>query len=960
MAGFELSDWDDVGDVIERALELPAGDRDAALRDACAGDAERLTHARGLLAAAERAQSFLDRGAVDLAPALLAGVCDSDQRDAPARLGAYRILRLVGRGGMGDVYLAERDDDEFKRQVAVKVVRAGLGAELVARFRSERQLLASLDHPHIAQLHDGGVAPDGRPYLVMEYVDGKPLDVFCDERTLTIDRRLELFLQVCDAVDRAHRRLVVHRDLKPANILITAEGAAKLLDFGVAKLLDPETAEAESPLTRAGARVLTPEYASPEQFLGEPTTTAADVYSLGIILFELLAGRRPYEEEDADGFSLERRVLSGDITPPSVACRAATKRSSGPDRARVRGVSLDALRRRLRGDLDNIVLTALRREPDRRYASVAALRDDIERHRTQRPVLARPVSATYRAGKFVRRHSVDVAAAAAAAAAVVAGTTATLLQARTAAREGQRATQIRDFLVGVFESSDPDRSRGQNVSARDLLDRGSQRIANELSGDADLRAEMLGVLGSLYLQLGVFDRARSHLEESLALRRANGAPSATLVASLSSLAAVDHEQGRPDDAEVLLREALVIARSGTGLRSAEAGVLSDLAAVHRFRGKFDLSEADARSALAIRRSLDDETGLVDTLNGLGMTLKDAGRPAEAMAALDESRALAQRLYGALHTKTNLVQCNLAVARHRAGQIAAALDGFRSCIETRRRLLGDDHPSVAIALNEMALVHSERNEYAPAERLYVDALRIHRKAYGERHRLVAAALNNLAILAFQRGQYMEAANRFRELTGIWRELLGPEHPDALATLNNLGMSLRSAGKVAEAREVLESVLEGRTKALGPEHPDVAASMVNLATVLRRQGEFARMRVLTMRAIPIYERAFPDGNPLIATAFQVLGQAQFGEGAFRDALASFERAIAMRTKIFGATHLQTAAARISRGEALGAMGRTAEARTVIQSALDDLVAGNHQESQTAKDGAAALVALNQRRN
>jgi eukaryotic-like serine/threonine-protein kinase len=960
MAGFGLSEWDDVGDVIEQALDLPAAARDGALRDACGADLDRLRRARVILAAAERAQSFLDRGAAGVAPDLLALSPGDGHQDAPARLGAYRILQLVGRGGMGEVYLAERDDDEFQRRVAVKVVRAGLGADLVARFRSERQLLASLDHPHIAQLHDGGVAADGRPYLVMEYVDGRPLDVFCDEQTLTIDRRLELFLQVCEAVDRAHRRLVVHRDLKPANILITPEGKAKLLDFGVAKLLDPETGGLESPVTRVGARVLTPEYASPEQFLGEPTTTAADVYSLGVILYELLAGRRPYEDADAGVAALERRVIVGDVAPPSVACRVPTGRSSGPERARARGLSLDALGRRLRGDLDNIALTALRREPDRRYGSVAALRDDIERHRSQLPVLARPVSVRYRAGKFVRRHGVAVTAAVAVVTALVAGATTTLLQARAAAREGQRAGQIRDFLLGVFESSDPDRSRGQSVSARDLLDRGSERIARDLSGDADLRAEMLGVLGSLYLQLGVFDRARSQLEESLALHRANGAPPATLVASLSSLAAVHDEQASPDEAEALLREALVITRSGNGLRSAEAGVLSDLAAVHRFRGTFDRSEADARSALAIRRSLGDETGLVDTLNGLGMTLKDAGRPAEAIAALDESRRLALRLYGAMHTKTNLAQCNLAGARHRAGQIAAALDEFRSCIETRRRLLGDDHPSVAISLNEMALVHSERNEYAEAERLYVDVLRIHRKAYGERHRMVAAALNNMAILSFQRGQYLEAANRFRELTGVWRDLLGAGHPDALTTLNNLGMSLRSAGQIEEAKQVLEDVLEGRTKALGPDHPDVAASMVNLGTVLRRHGEFARMRTLAERAIPIYERAFPDGNPLIATAFVTLGQAHLGEGAHRDALASFERAVAIRAKIFGATHLQTAAARVSRGEALGAMGRTAEARAVIQAAIDDLVAGKHQESQTARDAAAALAALDRRRD
>jgi eukaryotic-like serine/threonine-protein kinase len=959
MPDFRLSDWDDVGDMVQDALAAaPGPQRERVLEEACGADPTRLARARAVLAAAQRAESFLARPAADLAPDLIAG----HDREAAAgeltHVGAYRILELIGRGGMGEVYLAERDDAEFERRVAVKVVKAGLGADLVARFLSERQVLASLDHPHIAQLHDGGVAADGRPYLVMEHVVGQPLDRFADDGALSIDRRLEIFLQVCDAVGRAHRSLVVHRDLKPANILVSSDGTAKLLDFGVAKLLDPQAASGEPPATRIGMRILTPEYASPEQFLGEPTTTATDVYALGVILYELLSGRRPHEESESTVAALEPHVLAGAVTAPSVACRVATTRSRDVDRARARGLSVDALSRALRGDLDTIVLTALRREPDRRYQSVAALADDIVRHRAGRPILARPTSVRYRASKFVRRHRFAVTAAALFFVAIVAGTAATLVQARAAAREGQRAAQTRDFLVGVFEVSDPDRARGQTITARDLLDRGSERIRRERTMDPALRADLLEVLGNLYLRLGVFDRARAHLEEALALNRSARASPAALVASLSSLASVHDAQGEAGRAEALLREALAGARSSGGSRAVEAGVLSDLASVHRSRGEFTEAEARARDALAIRREVGDPAGLADTLNGLGVTLQNAGRSADAIAVMEEGLAFARRAYGQDHTKTILLECNLAQARHRAGQLDAALDAFHVCVASRRRLLGNAHPDVALSLNNQAQVYSDRNEYDAAERLFLESLAINRKAYGERHREVAASLNNLAIVAYQRGRYADAASRFRELTTLWQALLGPKHPDSLTSLNNFGMALRNAGQLAEAEQVLAEVLDGRIAALGREHPDAIGSVFNLSTVLQRRSSFERARTLAAGAIPMVERLHPEGHPLLAIGLMALGRAQLGAGASADALASFDRAIATSTKIYGATHLQTAAARVARGQALGALGRIAEARTVIQAALNDLAA-KHGDSQTAKDGAAALAAVNRRK-
>jgi serine/threonine-protein kinase len=872
------------------------------------------------------------------------------------RVGAYRILGEVGRGGMAVVYLAERADGAFVQRVALKVVKRGLDTdETLSRFLQERQILASLDHPAIARLLDGGVMADGRPFLVMEYVDGRPIDRYADDEGLSVDARLNLFVQVCDAVSRAHQHLVIHRDLKPGNVLVDGNGGVKLVDFGVAKLLLPEIS-GDGPLTRANVRVMTPEYASPEQCRGEPITTATDVYSLGVMLYELLAGRRPYEERHAVIGAVQRDRFAREPELPSSACRAATAHGTAAVRAKARGMTVDGLSRRLRGDLDNIVLAALRPEPDRRYESVAALRADIERHRSGLPVAARPATVRYRTAKFVRRHRVGVAAIVLLATAVAAGTAATLVQANATAREGRRAEQIRDFLVGVFEISDPNRSRGATVTARELLDRGSERVERDLSGDPVLRAEMRTVLGRLYHRLGLFDEARTHLSDALALRRANGAMPLTLVESLTNLAGVRGEDGAFDDARTLLDEALAIARDVEGETGPTvAAVTSDLAAVYRMQGKYAEAEELYRQSLITRRAVGDPAGLASTLNGLGVVLDLAGRPKEAVGTLQEAIEFGREAHGDGHTQVVLSECNLASALHHAGQLDQALPAFQRCIDHRRRLLGDRHPDLAVALNNAALLHSDLNAYEQAEPLHREALEIRRAAFGANHPAVAGSLNNLAILAFQRSRYADAAARFKELVGLWHALVGPDHPDTLTTANNLGMALRSAGDLDGAERILTDVLEGRTRTLGRDHPEVASSLLNLATVLHRQSRFRRARELAEQALPILERAYPDGHPMIAIGHMTRARALLGEGAPADALASFQRAFDLREKTFGPTHLQTAEVRVGRGRALAALGRRDEGRSEIETALAHLASAGRDDSATAAEAREALAAL-----
>ncbi|MEM8932121.1 MAG: serine/threonine-protein kinase, partial [Acidobacteriota bacterium] len=472
--------WRRAQELFHTALEHPVEERSAWLDRTCGEDRRLYAAVVALLDAADGATDRVDR-VVDSAATTLAG-------GHPDRIDAYRILDLLGRGGMGAVYLAERDDEHYRQQVAIKVVRHGLGhPELLARLRQERQILANLRHPHIARLLDGGNTVDGSPYVVMEHIDGEPIDTWCDHHRLDVDRRLELFAKVCDAVQHAHRNLVIHRDLKPSNLLVDRDGEPKLLDFGIAKLLDPALVGPSSAETAPGVLHLTPEYASPEQFGDLPLTTATDTYSLGVVLYELLTGRRPHVVRRA---RLPFAVCG--IEPPLAS--DAMGQSADPDRVAVdRATTVDSLRRRLTGDLDTILDKALRKEPERRYASVEQLADDVRRHLTGLPVLARPATFRYRVGKFVARHR------AATLATLVGSILVSMLtafyttrlsdeRARVLAEASRRAT-VGDFLIRLFGAAHPDEARGDELTLREFLDQSASHLEAELD-EPELRSEI--------------------------------------------------------------------------------------------------------------------------------------------------------------------------------------------------------------------------------------------------------------------------------------------------------------------------------------------------------------------------------------------------------------------------------------------------------------------------------------
>jgi tetratricopeptide (TPR) repeat protein len=874
-------------DTIERlfheALERPPEERtrfveenapDPAIRE----DVLALLAADAQPAAPLRASPDELAAAVGLLPPPLAG----------RTIGPYRILEAIGQGGMGAVYRAVREDVGL--QVALKVVRGALGDPLrLARFRQEQRLLARLEHRHIARLLDAGVADDGTPYLVMEYVEGEPITDWCNARNLDVEARLRLFLDVCDAVAFAHRHSIVHRDLKPSNVLVTRDGEVKLLDFGIAKLLEGD--ELDAGLTATGVRPLSPAYAAPEQLLGEPITTATDVYGLGALLYELLADCRARSTSAADPISLVA-ALDADIPAPSVAARNAGPPAA--DRAR-----------RIAGDLDAICLRALEREPSRRYAAVELLRADIVRHLTGLPVQARRPTFRYRAAKFLRRNATGVAVAATLALLLVAGVAAIVWQAGQAERARAEAEELAGFLVGLFEASDPVETRGRTVTARELLEQGTRR-AGQLRDRPEAQARLLEAMARAYLGLGDYPRADSLAQQALAReRQLHRRPHPHLAAALGTLGHIRREQGREAEAESLLRQALDLRRSLLGERhELTTRSMLELSALLQQRGQFAEAEALARQALdartassgpdhegiaeatevlatilwlsgrdlqaaevlyrqalALRERLwgPDDPGLHITLSPLSALLPLVGKAAEAETVARRALELRRRYYGENHPQTIHQLNNLARAIQMQGRPAEARPLYREMLRAYERLFPGDHPMVATALNNVSATFYEEGRLDSAEHYLRQALQMRIRLHGPTNVEVALLYHNLGNLLLLRGRLAAAEETLAEAYRQRAELYGPTNPVTLRTGAIYGDALAARGKLDEAEKLLREILEHQHSAGDQASTDAARTMAFLAGVLARRGSFAEAESLYLPALDVLRRRMPPTHP-----------------------------------------------------------------------------------------------------
>ena len=779
--------WREVESLLGEALALPEERRKSWLAERV-DDPKLRAEVESLLAVEPMDLEALDQPWVDLRTAL--GVGDTGEADQPPRLpraGPYRLERELGRGGMGTVYLARRADQAFERRVAVKVLRHGMDTDdIVERFRRERQILADLRHPNIAELFDGGSTDDHRPFLVMELVEGLAVDHYCDQHELGLMERLRLVETICGAVQFLHHNLVVHRDLKPSNILVTAGGVPKILDFGIAKLLGPDLADSHT-LSVSGGHPMTPEYASPEQVRGERVTVATDVYALGVLLYELLTGQRPHRFDRHSDEAMRRAVCD---TEPERPSRVLARRADSPAGRR--------RARRLEGDLDTIVAKTLRKEPERRYGSATALADDLARFRTGHPVSARSDTLVYRLGKLARRRWREMVAVAAMLAVSVGFAADHLVQRRRVERERDHARQVSEFLVDLFGRATPDgtvvETPDGSPTARQLLDLGSERILQRPVTDVELQVALLTTMGRAYRRLGQLEPAGALVERALALEGSRGDPARRALV-LDLLGTIRISQGRLEEAGDLLDEALM----------------------HRHRV---LGEGHPKTA--------------ETLNNLALLAKRRGELEEAERLFLGVLASERELFGDLSRQVARTLNNLATLQLMRGELGAANDALEESLAIRRKLVGERHPGVLRVRINLAQVQTLRGDLDTAETTLRPALAGLREIYGD-HPDLATGLQILASIRRRRGDPAEAEKLLRQSLAIRRQLLPPGHPARARAATRLAEQLVEIGRHDEAEPLAQAAYRSFLEALPAEHPDTADARGVLGLIAIARGE-----------------------------------------------------------------------------------------------------------------------------
>jgi eukaryotic-like serine/threonine-protein kinase len=698
-------------------------------------------------------------------------------------VGPYRLLHLVGEGGMGEVWLAEQMRPIY-RQVALKIIKAGMDtAHVIARFEAERQAVALMAHPAIAQVFDAGATPQGRPFFAMEYVRGEPITTYCDRHRLTTRARIDLFLQVCDGVQHAHQKGIIHRDLKPSNILVTVvadRAAPKIIDFGVAKATTHTLTE-RTLYTEFGALVGTPEYMSPEQAdaSGLDVDTRTDVYALGVVFYELLTGALPFDARTLREKPLEeiRRTIR-EIDPPRPSTRVTRGEAEARPRAASNGVRPSASE--LRGDLDWITMRALEKDRTRRYGSASDLAADLRRHLDHLPVVASPPSAPYRLGKFVRRHRIGVAAAATLTVVVIAFAFAMAIQTRRIARERDRANQaaaaaknVSEFLVGLFKGSDPRRSRGKALTAREILDNGARDLEQRLVDQPQSQARLEATVGDVYTSLGAYAAAESLLRKALDTQtRILGPNNPETLDMMNALANVYWFQGRYRDAEPLYRAALEGRRRvlGSNHRST-LRVAFDLASLYMQEKRWDESEQLQLQTLETQRRVlgDEDPDTLSSMNNLASYYWSRKRSAEAEPLYRKILELRQRLLGPDHPDTLLSMHNLASNENVVGHYAEAERLFIAALDAERRVLGPSHPQTAGTISALGRLYLKQKRYDEAEPLLLEAYRIDTGALGPDHSRTRELVTNLVEL-------YDATKRL-ELAAEWKARV-PKDPAAV--------------------------------------------------------------------------------------------------------------------------------------------------------------------------------------
>jgi eukaryotic-like serine/threonine-protein kinase len=892
-------------EIFATALELPAPEQEPFLDQACAGDRELRERLGELLADADAAARFFTELSGEIARS---GPLELELAAQPEiRIGVYRTLRVLGHGGMGVVYLAERVDRNFDQRVALKLLHLDMTTpRMRARFLAERQLLAGLAHPGIARLQDGGVTDEGRPYFVMELVDGVPITRYCESRHLSIESTLRLFLEVVEAVSYLHRNLIVHRDLKPGNVLVNRQGHAKLLDFGIAKLLAGPPEEVLATLT--GERLLTPEYAAPEQLAKGLVTTATDVYGLGVTLYELLAGRRPFERRTTGGDP------AGNQFPPPPSARLASRGEPGNSPGIEQpSTAPPPRRRRIDPDLDTICLKALRTEPERRYPSAEQLGQDIERYLGGLPVLARRSTFGYRLRKFARRHRAAVVTTVV----LVAVLAVAYLRERTLRGEAEgargeaqaaasQAAAVGDFLGDLLSSVDPSRAQGRDVTVADVLGEAASRLAEgeALPDQPEVEAALQLTLGRTYTALGRLVDAKRHLERALELRANLTEADPGRLEVLEALGRLYLEDGLPELAVPPLQRVFDLRTERLGDDHPDTlTAMSELAnALFRLNRLDEVEELDRRTLSIRRRTLGEEDPeTIRATNSLAATLFARAHYTEAAELFERALAGQRRQLGADHPDTLKIQNNLGAAYVELGRYSAAEPVLQAALAGRERVLGTGHAATGTSLHNLAVDLLCLGRLDEAEALFEQAIEARDRVAGRAGYLYSRSY--LADVWREQGRFDEAEALYRSTLAAQIAEGGAENPNTLRTTAALAELRLRQGHTDEAGSLISRALAAQERTLGEASPDALASRVTLARTRLAEGRLEEAIVTSERAVALGGRALAEDHPLVLEARFERARAHARQGSLREAAGEAESIYQARSRILGGEHPRT---------------------------------------------------------
>ena len=980
------------------AVDLPAEQRAAYLEETCGADAPLRAEVEHLLRLHDQSSFQRAFPPVPLPPAssalgaLQAAVERRASRGVPQRIGEYEIVGALGAGGMGVVYEAKQQNP--LRHVALKAIRPDLAtASMLRRFEHEACWLARLQHPGIAQIYEAGTADvDGRPqpYFAMELVRGPTLTAYADARRLTTAQRLALIQKVCAAVEHAHQKGVIHRDLKPGNILVDEAGQPKILDFGVARATDSDI-QTTTLRTDIGQLIGTVPYMSPEQVLGNPDEldTRSDVYALGVVSYELLTGRLPHE---LAGKTIPEalRIIGSDVPTP-----------------------LSSISRVFRGDLSTIVDKALAKDRERRYQTASELAADFQRHLRNEPILARAPSATYHFRKLVVRHKAP-SALVAVLLALMCGTSMwmsvlysraetnlgralqaeedTAAEAERARIEAETATRVKDFLVEIFKAPDPDRSLGDTITAREMLDRGAERISVELQDEPVVQATLMDTMSTVYESLGIYDRAVELAAAALTIRRRElGDAHQDTAASLRNLGVALVGTGDYAGAQKPLREALAIRRALFGNEhECVAGTLGPLGLLALRAGDYETAETLLTQSLDLHRKLfsDDNSRVLVALTNMAAVYMKQGRFADALPLQREVLEFRQRNLDPKHPDLALAMNNLAASLSRTGDRAEAERMFREALALRRDVLPEDHPGISTALNNLARVLAAQGDYEAAEPLYRESLEMRRRQLGGEHPRVATALNNLGLCLYQQGDYGAARSTLQQAVAMRRKLLGENHRDLANSVNNLALTYWAEEDYASAKHGFREALAIYQRALrhahpwtaaclrklaralhkqgryeeaerfyreslamfrglrGEDHPQVARVLYHLAELFHERGDVGQAELFGQQALEIRRRAWPAGDPKVADALLLLSRILLDGDRTDEAEPLLRECVALRLDLLPEGDGKTVDARNTLGACLLASGHYQEAETLLVAAYKqrrDARGADHQDTQ-----------------